>query len=65
MQRTLQQKAREAADRIRCDECDEQSTCTPLMSKACLEGFICGYVEAEKLSGSERNANGIGSMGVK
>lgn len=61
MQRTLQQKAREAADRIRCDECGEQRTCTPLMAKACLKGFIRGYVEAEKLSGSERGANGIGS----
>lgn len=65
MQRTLQQKAREAADRIRCDECDEQSTCTPLMSKACLKGFIRGYVEAKKLSGSERSVNGISSIGVK
>lgn len=37
MQRTLQQRAREAADRIRCDECGEQSTCTPLMAKACLK----------------------------
>lgn len=49
MQRTLQQRAREAADRIRCDECGEQRTCTPLMAKACLKGFIRGYVEAEKL----------------
>lgn len=65
MQRTLQQKARDAADRIRCDECGEQRTCTSLMAKACLKGFIRGYVEAKKLSGSERNANGIGSMGVK
>lgn len=32
MKRTLQQRAREAADRIRCDECGEQSTCTPLMA---------------------------------
>ena len=31
MQRTLQQRAREAADRIRCDECGEQSTCTSLI----------------------------------
>lgn len=46
MQRTLQQRAREAADRIRCDECGEQSTCTPLMAKACLKGFIRGYVAA-------------------
>lgn len=37
MQRTLQQRAREAADRIRCDECGEQSTCTPLMAKDCLK----------------------------
>lgn len=65
MQRTLQQKARDAADRIRCDECGEQRICTPLMAKACLNGFIRGYVEAEKLSDSERNANEIGSMGVK
>jgi hypothetical protein len=40
MQWTLQQRAREAADRIRCDECGEQSTCTPL------KGFIRGYVAA-------------------
>ena len=46
MQRTLQQRAREAADRIRCDECSEQHTCTPLMAKACLKGFIRGYVAA-------------------
>lgn len=46
MQRTLQQRAREAADRIRCDECGEQSTCTPLMAKACLKGFVRGYVAA-------------------
>lgn len=46
MQRTLQQRAREAADRIRCDECGEQHTCTPLMAKACLKGFIRGYVAA-------------------
>lgn len=46
MQWTLQQRAREAADRIRCDECGEQSTCTPLMAKACLKGFIRGYVAA-------------------
>ena len=65
MQRTLQQRAREAADRIRCDECGEQRTCTPLMAKACLKGFIRGYVEAKELSASDRNANGIGSMGVK
>lgn len=50
MQRTSQQKTREAADRIRCDECGEQRTCTPLMAKACLKGFIRGYVEAKKLS---------------
>ena len=46
MQRTLQQRAREAADRIRCDECCEQHTCTPIMAKACLKGFIRGYVAA-------------------
>lgn len=40
MKRTLQQRAREAADRIRCDECGEQSTCTPLMAKACLKGLL-------------------------
>lgn len=57
MQRTLQQKAREAADRTRCNECGEQRTCTSLMAKACLKGFIRGYVEAKKLSGSERSAN--------
>lgn len=62
MQRTPQQRAREAADRIRCDECGEQRTCTPLMAKACLKGFIRGYVEAKKLSDSERSANWIGSM---
>ena len=44
--KNLQQKAREAADRIRCDECGEQRTCTPLMAKACLKGFIRGYVAA-------------------
>lgn len=49
MQRTLQQKAREAADRTRCNECGEQRTCTSLMAKACLKGFIRGYVEAKKL----------------
>lgn len=65
MQRTLQQKARDAADRIRCDECGEQRTCTPLMAKACLNGFIRGYVKAKELSDSERSANGIGSLGVK
>ena len=43
----------------------EQRTCTPLMAKACLKGFIRGYVEAKKLSGSERSVNGISSIGVK
>lgn len=56
--KNLQQRAREAADRIRCDECGEQRICTPLMAKACLNGFIRGYVEAEKLSDSDRSANG-------
>lgn len=46
MQRTPQQKTREAADRTRCDECGEQRICTPLMAKACLKGFIRGYVAA-------------------
>lgn len=32
------------------------------MAKACLKGFIRGYVEAKKLSDSERSANWIGSM---
>lgn len=46
MQRTLQQRAREAADRIRCDECGVQVLCSPLMAKACLKGFIRGYIAA-------------------